>query len=1277
MPAELPALAPSVNASAARFVRVEPAEFHRVADLARRIWPVCFGSIISADQCEYMLRQRYSQEGLARAIAEGVTYEFIQIDDAVVGFGAQGPGSNPREWKLWQVYVLPDEQGRGSGREYLQHVIRTAGIQGRASVVLTVNKGNQRAKALYERCGFLVRESAAFDIGGGYIMDDFVMEKRLDEPTTHVPAPGLLAAAVALAISLGASGIAPLRAADPFFSEIVSQNHAGLRDEQGRHPDWIELRNPGATPVDLAGWSVSDDAGDPTRWTFAGGSIPAGESVVVFASGRNLQTVSVPARAPDQIPGLALWLRADAIDPSNPLHIRRTPTANFVTSWPDAGGRNHDAIQPRSDWQPRLVLQPLPAVRFDGLDDLLRLATPPASDSFTLFAVFQPTRSHEVDPAGNVGVGGTSGQAWLFGAAHGGDAAAGMGVSAGTNGVSVYEHGSSYMPAVATFEGFLAGSRNIAVATYSNRVAQLAVNGIPGSPGPPSNRSRVSAPTEIGSGSYGAFAGDIAEIIAFDRALRDEERSALEAHLAARHGVVFKPIHHTNFRISADGERLVLTRPDGSRADDVRVPALPRDVSWGRPEGSPGVFRYFAEPTPGQPNPDHGAVAFLEAPTFDVPPGFHPEAVAVSLMSKDPSTEIRYTTDGSEPGPSSALYTGAIVVTNRASLPNRLSAIPTAPGWTAPSGRVFKGTVLRARAFRADALPSAIVTGSYFIHPRGRERYSLPVVSLATDERHFFSPESGIYVVGNAPGGNYAQSGDAWERPVHVELFEPDGTRPIAQESGVRMHGNTSFGFPIKALRLHPLNQRGNGPFRHRIFPDLPIDSFNRLLLRPSGHDHYLTMMRDGLMQSLMRDTGLDMQGYRPAILFLNGEYWGVHNLQEAFEKGYFASHHPEVDAEAIDYLEGYAPGAYPYEGDANHYHELVRYLETHSAADPAAFESVATRMDVPNFRDYKLAEIFYYRWDIGNHRLWRPRTDDGRLRWILFDCDVGFGGFWSEPNPWTFNMLRAVLEPTGTLHGHNNSATVFLLKALLRNAPFERDFVNRAADLMNTTLSPARTLGFIDRMAEEIAPEMLEHTLRWRAPAHLADWRRRVDELRAFARERPRYTRQHFVGQFGLQGTNEITLNAPPTSTGRLRLNSIDEVPHSNGPWKGIYFRGVPIELEAIPQPGFSFAGWTELPGLTNNPVTLALNGNFTLTPAFVPIGVLRLEILERLADGSLRIRWNGGAPAPRILQSSSDLRDWRTERALPTDEQGRAYVDLPAGGPMEARFYRLIVAP
>jgi len=175
-----------MNGSRIRITQVCPPRFPRVADLAQRIWPVCFGAIISAAQCEYMIRQRYSPEAMAQAIADGMTYEIIHLDDLEAGFGAHGPASSPTEWKLWQVYILPELQGRGLGRDYIDHVARSAYRNGRSSLLLTVNKRNDRARALYERCGFQVRESASFDIGNGFVMDDYVLVKSL-HPANDTP----------------------------------------------------------------------------------------------------------------------------------------------------------------------------------------------------------------------------------------------------------------------------------------------------------------------------------------------------------------------------------------------------------------------------------------------------------------------------------------------------------------------------------------------------------------------------------------------------------------------------------------------------------------------------------------------------------------------------------------------------------------------------------------------------------------------------------------------------------------------------------------------------------------------------------------------------------------------------------------------------------------------------------------------------------------------------------------------------------------------------------
>jgi len=1025
------------------------------------------------------------------------------------------------------------------------------------------------------------------------------------------------------------------------LNEIMTSNSGVVLDENGDSSDWVELYNPGPTALDLAGYGLTDDTNAPFKWVFTNTVLEAGQFLVVFCDGKDRSVLPSAPVDPASLPGLKVWLRADAVNTNDPAQIRVSGGSLWLRKWVDQLGGDDNAPQDSDALQPQFLIRApglvnRAAIRFDGLNDLLNLPAVPAQNSFCLMFVARTTVYHEVDPQA-YGTGGTSGQRYLFGATHGGDFNAGAGVSIGTNGVSVYEHGSSYMPALAVYSGPVGTDFHVISVNYSNRQPFLYFQGNLARAGLTSSRTIVTAPTQIGSGAYGAFLGDVAEILIFNRALTDGEVRSTQEFLARQYGLPVRHVPHTNFSLDRDGETVQLTRPDGTVADQVPPVAMPRDVSYGRsPDGS-GPFVFFTTPTPAAANTTPGSTEFLDKPVFSHEAGFYTNAFPLTLAVTNPGATIRFTLDGTEPAEFSPLYSGPIAMTNRASVPNNLSTIPTVPGgFQPPSGTVYKFNVVRAKAFKAGALPSETASRSFIVDPRGAARYSLPVVSLITDPRNFFDPNIGIYVPGNAPGGNYAQSGDDWERPVHLEMFETNGTRVVSQNSGIRIHGNTSFGFPIKALRLHPLNPPGNGPLRYQVFPDLPIQQFNRLLLRPSGHDYNLTFMRDGFMQSFGAEMGLDVQAYRPAVLFVDGEYWGVHNLQEAYEPGYFASHYG-VDPEALDYLEGFA---FANEGDTLAWDAMMAFLNTHDLSQAIPFTTLQSMMDVANYTDYKVCEIYFYRWDIGNHRPWRPRTPEGRFRWILFDCDVGWGGFWSVPPAWAFPMLAYDLEPNGPWtqyeqnpggNDHNAPIVTFLLRALTNNATFRRDFVNRFADALNTTFHPPRVIRRIDEFASRIAPEMGEHVQRWRAPASLAGWSNNVQALRDFAVQRPAFMRQHLTNAFHLPATVTVTLRVNDTNAGSIRVSTITVSPPTNAPWTGIYFKANPVTLTALANPGYRFSRWTGLLDPSNS-VTLGLLANVSLTANFssVPTTNLPVPAPFDLSTGPyIFSQWNPAQPA------------------------------------------------
>jgi ribosomal protein S18 acetylase RimI-like enzyme len=163
-----------------RLVPLNPAEFETLARIARQIWLEHYTKIISIEQIEYMLAGRYTAESLLRYVNSSERWcSLLKLGDETIGYCSHSITDNPEETKLEQLYVLPARHGKGYGSFMLRHIQSHARTLGRPLIMLTVNKQNTGSIAVYKHSGFTVREEAVFDIGNGYVMDDYVMEKRL------------------------------------------------------------------------------------------------------------------------------------------------------------------------------------------------------------------------------------------------------------------------------------------------------------------------------------------------------------------------------------------------------------------------------------------------------------------------------------------------------------------------------------------------------------------------------------------------------------------------------------------------------------------------------------------------------------------------------------------------------------------------------------------------------------------------------------------------------------------------------------------------------------------------------------------------------------------------------------------------------------------------------------------------------------------------------------------------------------------------------------------
>lgn len=164
----------------ARLDAMTAADFEILARLAGVIWRAHYTKIIGSAQIDYMLAERYTPEKLRLYLnADDRWLMLLRIDSRAVGYCSYALTENPGEMKLEQLYLLPELQGKGLGRLMLRHVEEQARVLGRSTLVLQTNKRNVDAIAFYRKAGFTVREEAVFDIGNGFVMDDYVMEKVL------------------------------------------------------------------------------------------------------------------------------------------------------------------------------------------------------------------------------------------------------------------------------------------------------------------------------------------------------------------------------------------------------------------------------------------------------------------------------------------------------------------------------------------------------------------------------------------------------------------------------------------------------------------------------------------------------------------------------------------------------------------------------------------------------------------------------------------------------------------------------------------------------------------------------------------------------------------------------------------------------------------------------------------------------------------------------------------------------------------------------------------
>jgi hypothetical protein len=516
--------------------------------------------------------------------------------------------------------------------------------------------------------------------------------------------------------------------------------------------------------------------------------------------------------------------------------------------------------------------------------------------------------------------------------------------------------------------------------------------------------------------------------------------------------------------------------------------------------------------------------------------GYFDQPVEVHIQC--PDSKVYYTVDGSTPGKESIPYEGGIPIDET--------------------------TVIRAVAYSKDGR-EATVGHTYLISEPGS---SFPVISLSISPEVLFDPDHGLYVKGPAVKDTLGKMTGAnfWSRaevPMHCEIFEADGSCVFRSGAGLRLFGGMSRMFPQKSMTIVARDKYGKKKINHRILGPNGPKNFKFLVLRNSGSDFGKSHFRDAMMTSLVDDWDIEKQGYRPAHLYLNGKYWGIYNMREKVNR-YFLETHTDIDKDSFDLIEHHMTLK---KGSIRHYQNMLSFLEENSLAIQANFDSLNRMMDIDNFLNYQLAQIYFDNRDAGgNIKFWRPQRPEGRWRWILYDTDWGFG--LHSQSAQTHNTLLFHTRPDGP-SWPNPPWSTFILRKLLENSEFRLRFINRMADHLNTVFHPDRVLERIDEMVAHLEPEIDRHLNRWRLSRE--KWEAQIERMRLFALERPEYVRQH-LKEFIDVGP-EVRMSISSGKGGKVLIN--DYVSISEESIESVYFSMLPVTVEAVPRLGHRFVHW------------------------------------------------------------------------------------------------------
>ena len=521
--------------------------------------------------------------------------------------------------------------------------------------------------------------------------------------------------------------------------------------------------------------------------------------------------------------------------------------------------------------------------------------------------------------------------------------------------------------------------------------------------------------------------------------------------------------------------------------------------------------------------------------TFSVESGFYDEPFYLELTGEG---EIHYTLDATDPDENAMLYTGPLLIEDASPNDNVYSmntdvALDLTPSlisdngakprypYEAPAFPVDKATVVRAACIDPLGNCGSIHDGVYFVGYGEKSGYGgVKIMSVTTDPRNLFDPETGIYVLGNKWNeaqkngmlsedqplnylfwdANYRQKGMEWERKAYVCCFDEDGTQIASGDYGIRIQGRGSRARLPKSLNIIGRKEYGSEPFDGESLFGVPMQLDN-LNLNNGGND-VSTFLKDYIVNELAADLKVGARPYTPCVLFLDGEYWGLYWLTPRLKEDYLTQRYDVDSSNIVQVKEGSIETGY--KKDIHLYEDMVTFIADNDMALRENYEQACELIDIDSCVDYYALEIYIANedWPRVNRAQWRTRVKAGgtysdcRWRWLLYDVNLAMITSWEQLD----GVQRAI-----------NGDPMFA--SLMDNPDFRAALEDKLVELATVTFEPDRVEAFVEGYKAQMAEAVEKRYKRFYGEnKSMNSFYRGCDSIAIFFRKRNSY----IINQYG-----------------------------------------------------------------------------------------------------------------------------------------------------------------